>query len=181
MFPLSEKNNYISGGYLHRTRAMAIPDWDVSPLFASVRVIPRLYSRVLVTLWDFSESFLRKYLVEGLITPMPVLSDKANTNPAYEAVVMEPGNSRPNNPCRGLDGGIRGAFDRQIKRCAGKQRFPGVAADQCPARADIVGFPGQDAQGAFDRDRVPDIKSFAFASLVTRRMACYHGTHPIKA
>ena len=106
---------------------------------------------------------------------MPVLLDKANTNPAYEAVVTEALNTRPNNPCRSLNGRIRAAFDRQIKRFGRKYRFPTGARDQRSATTDILGFSGQDPLRALDRDRAPHVKSFAVASLVIMCMDCRHG------
>ena len=108
---------------------------------------------------------------------MPVLLDKANTNPAYEAVVTEALNTRPNNPCRSLNGRIRAAFDRQIKRFGRKYRFPTGARDQCSATTDILGFSGQDTLRALDRDRVPDIKSFASASFLIMCTALCQDTH----
>jgi len=106
----------------------------------------------------------------------PILSHKANTKPAYKAVGTEPVNITPNNPCRGFNGRIRGAFDGQIKHFGRKYQFPTGARDQCSAGTDILGFSGEDALIAFDCDGVPDFKSLACASLVTRCMDCCHAT-----
>ena len=110
-----------------------------------------------------------------LLCRKPILSHKANTKPAYQSVGTEPVNTTPNNPCRCLDGRIRGTFDGQIKHFGRKYQFLTGARDQCSAGTDILGFPGQDALRAINRDRVPDIVSFTAASLVTMCRAFCHG------
>ena len=89
--------------------------------------------------------------------------------------MTEPGNTRPNNPCRSLNGRIRAAFDGQIKRFGRKYRFPTGARDQCSATTDILGFSVQDTLRALDRDRASHGKSFAVASLVIMCMGFRHG------
>jgi len=103
--------------------------------------------------------------------------DETNANPAYEAVLTEPANIRPDNPCRRLNGRMRRALDGQSKRFGRQYRIPTGALDQCSTGTDILGFPGDDALRALDSDRVLDVKSFAFTFLLIMLMDCCHGTH----
>jgi hypothetical protein len=73
----------------------------------------------------------------------------------------------------------RGAFEGQMKRFRRKYRFATGALDQCSAETDILGFSGQDALRALDRDRVPEGLSLTPASLTRLCMVFQHGSHLI--